>query len=198
MVQVAVRIEGTDYVTNELKIQIKPPRSYDEEDVAQDFFSDEVGRVLAFDGTRSLDRANNVLRETASRFPALAVTRHALVALGKPALEAGKVLTIPARMDRMNCAADVGGKITVVKPMPADATRDMHAALLETPEKAAETLGHVDYKSYMDDLSTGLAEAGEKEAAAKAQDTLHATLSARNVTPRVLAEIAKRRANLSK
>lgn len=196
-VRVAIRIDGVDYLSNELKLRIRPPRSYEEEHIAQDIFSDDVGRVLAFDGTRSLGRANDVLRETASRLPRLAVARHALVALGKPQLKEGKVLAVPARVGQMSSAADAGGTIALSKARPSEASRDLEAALLDAPKDAAETLGHVDYKVYVDDFSSGLVETGDNKAAVRAQETLHATLSARGVAHRVLAEIAKRQASLS-
>jgi hypothetical protein len=37
-----------------LQLRIAPPRSWDEEDVAQEFFSEEVGRTLSFTGTAVL------------------------------------------------------------------------------------------------------------------------------------------------
>ena len=50
--QIALRIAGEDFVSNQLRIKVTPPRSYDEEYLAQDFLSQDVGRVLAFNGSR--------------------------------------------------------------------------------------------------------------------------------------------------
>lgn len=57
------------------------------------------------------------------------------------------------------------------------------------PNQAAETLGHIDFKYYMDGFSAFLSREGDKNAAAKAQGTLHATLSDRGVLKKVLKEI---------
>ena len=61
---------------------------------------------------------------------------------------------------------------------------------------AAESLGHVDYKVYVDDLTSLLEAQGETEEAANTQDTLHKIMAARNVLPSVLAEIDERRQGL--
>jgi hypothetical protein len=63
--------------------------------------------------------------------------------------------------------------------------------LLKSPEKAAETLLHIDYKYYIDHLSKGLAEHGNRSATAKAQETLYRALSARKVKPSVLESVKK-------
>ena len=67
-VQVALHLGDEDVVSNELQVRVAPPRSYEEEFVAQDFFSDEVGRVLTFNGSRHLEGANDTLREVVAQF----------------------------------------------------------------------------------------------------------------------------------
>ncbi len=65
-----------------LLLRIAPPRGYEEEVVAQDFFTDEVSRVLAFDGSRVLSEANKVLRDVVDRLGDRRVAKHARVPLG--------------------------------------------------------------------------------------------------------------------
>jgi hypothetical protein len=198
MVQIALRIADVDYVSNPLRIRVKPPRSYDEENLAQDYFSDEVGRVLSFDGSRALDGANNILREVAERFADRAVARHALVALGHPLMEDGKVLAVPAqRQMAMDSAADVGGKIELAKAKPDDAQKQLTAALMKKPNEAAETLGHIDFKTYADEFTEALVEDGNKKAALNVQEALHTTLASRNVSASVLAQIDQKRDSLA-
>jgi hypothetical protein len=55
----------------------------------------------------------------------------------------------------------------------------------------------VDYKVYVDELTNLLEAQGETAAAAEAQSTLYKILAARNVLPRVLAEIDERRDSLA-
>ena len=68
----------------------------EEEVVAQDFFTDKVSRVLAFDGSRVLPQANKVLRDVVERLPDRRVARHARIPLGLAVAEPAKVLTIGA------------------------------------------------------------------------------------------------------
>ena len=81
-VQVALHLNGEDVVSNALRLRITPPRGYEEEALAQDFFSDDVGRILAFDGSRILTAGNDAMRELAERFPDNRATVHARIALG--------------------------------------------------------------------------------------------------------------------
>jgi Metallo-peptidase family M12B Reprolysin-like len=193
-VQAVVQIGSEDFVSNQLAVRVKPPRNYDEENLAQDLFTDDVGRVLAFEGSRVLGQANDMLREVATRFSDRPVANHALVALGWPLMRDSKVLKLPAKQQSgMEPAADVGGQIAVVKAQPDQGKKDMTTALFSEPERAAQTLGHIDYKSYADELSHSLAGSGDKKAAAKIQGDLLAVLQARKVAPHVLAQVENRR-----
>ena len=85
----------------------------------------------------------------------------------------------------------------MVKARPDDGKQELAAALMKEPEKAAQTLGHIDYKAYADEFSDALADEGDTKAAASLQNELHATLQSRKVAPRVLAEIKKKRASFA-
>jgi hypothetical protein len=193
-VQLALRMADQDFVSNRLRIRVTPPRSYDEEYWAQDFFSQDVGRVLAFDGSRVMEGANDVLREVASRFSDRPVATHALVAINRPLQRDGKVLAMPAVASAgMASAASAGAEIAVVKAKSSAAAKGMSAALTKAPDEAAKTLGHIDYKRYADRLSDEAAADGDKKTAKKVQDGLYATLRARNVAGSVLAEVKEKR-----
>jgi hypothetical protein len=179
-VQVAIRRGEEDIVSNPLRIQIKPPRGYDEEDLAQDLFSEDVGRTFAFDGTRAtnLSHANDLLLKTVERLPDRRVAVHARVALAMPGLRPNKELDY------------VDDKPTIKTKKVETAAVDMLApALSAETDTAAETLGHIDYKQYVDSFSSFLASTGDKSGAAKAQGVLHSTLSARGVLKDVLKNI---------
>jgi hypothetical protein len=197
-VQVALRYGEEDIVSNPLRIQITPPRQYEDERIAQDFLTDDVGRVLAFDGSRVLASANDVLRETAERLPDRAVARHALVALSRPLMHEGKVLDLPAQGGMpMESAADGGGAIALAKAEPDAARAGLQAALMTEPGRAARTLGHIEYKQYADQFSDDLAAAGDRKAAAGVQSELRDTLAARNVKPFVLAQVEEKLASFT-
>ena len=80
-------------------MRVAPSQGYDEDYVAQDFFSDEVGRVLAFDGSRVLDSANNCLHEVTERLPKRQVATHALIALVNPLSRSYKRLAVGAELN---------------------------------------------------------------------------------------------------
>ena len=99
-IYLALGNDGEDFVSNPLRIKVLPPHDRQDDVLAQDVFTKEVSRVLAFDGSRVLDDANTVLREVAARLPDRPIARHARIALGRPLMRAGKVLQLPASSGR--------------------------------------------------------------------------------------------------
>jgi hypothetical protein len=93
----------------------------------------------------------------------------------------------------LRSASARGGAIRLEASQPERAERDLKTALLNDADVAAESLGHVDYKLYVDELTDLLEAQGKVDEAAAAQKTLHSILAARGVLPRVLEEIEKRR-----
>jgi hypothetical protein len=199
-VQLAIRHGGEDLVSNQLRVRIAPPHGYDEEYIAQDFLSEGVGRVLAFDGSREMSRANDVLQETAAKLPDRRVAHHALVALAKPLASDGKMLALPDKdgAAQMACAAEAGGKIKVAKARPDQARKQLAAALMKEEHVAAETLGHIEYRAYVDQFSDWLAAQGDASAAAKCQASLLSTLKERKVADWVLSAIQRKRDSYKK
>jgi hypothetical protein len=59
-------------------------------------------------------------------------------------------------------------------------------------EISAESLGHIDFKYYVDKFSELLAEQGERQQAARMQNELHRVMTARGVLDRVLKDIKAR------
>jgi hypothetical protein len=197
ILQAALHRPDGDIVSAPLALRIAPPRGYEEELLAQEFFSDEVGRVLAFDGSRVLGNANRVLREVVDRLGDRRVAKHARVPLALAMAEDRRVLAVPAGADTLlRPAAARGGAIKLEDGQPEEAQAELQTALFKNADVAAESLGHVDYKYYVDELTNVLEAQGEIEEAAEAQDTLYNILAARNVLPRVLGEIDRRRQSL--
>ena len=192
-VQVALHLREEDVVSNRLSLRIATPRSFEEENLAQDFFSDAVGRILAFDGSRHLESGNETLQEVVQRFGDRAAAWHARLALAHPLARTYKQLTLDAGPQRMTSAADAGGRITLGAARVDAARESLGAALTEYPDQAAETLGHVDYKHYVDRFAQWLSDHGDATAAAACQARLHDTLANRDVADHVLEEIAGRR-----
>lgn len=198
ILQAALHGPAGDIVSKPLLLRIAPPRGFEEEVIAQDFFSDEVGRVLAFDGSRVLNDANRTLREVVERLADRRVAKHARVPLALAISERRKVLTVaPGPEKTLKPAAAVGGAIKVEAAQPDRAASELKSALLHNADVAAESLGHIDYKVYVDALTRLLEAEGETQEAAAAQDTMYKILAARNVLPRVLDEIEQRQQELA-
>lgn len=70
--------------------------------------------------------------------------------------------------------------------------QELGAALTDQTDEAAETLGRIDYKYYLDQWSDWLAEQGEIKEAKSVQSGLLQTLSARKVLDRVLKDLEAR------
>lgn len=189
-VQVGLSLGEEDVVSGPLRIRVAPPRSYEEELLAQDFFSADVGRVVGFDGSRFLAKGNDTLREVAEQLPERRVAVHADLALGSVLATDYKELVEDSDAPH--------GIAVEVKPAKADEARDLlDRALTARPETAAESLGHVGYKSRVDRYCEVLAEQGDTDAAASRQETLREALASREVrgrrvAPSVLEEIGER------
>ncbi len=171
--------DGEDVVSAPMELRVTPPAGHDEEYLAQDLFSNDVGRVLAFDGSRELGSVNDTLREVAAQLPKRAVCTHAHVALGMPLRRAGKALR----------PKDQGAEIKAVKARPDEARLLLGEALLTQQDSAAATLGHVEFREYVEAFARWLAVEGDANAGKDAMTQACATLEKRKVKPAVVAEM---------
>jgi hypothetical protein len=191
-VQVALHMPEMDVVSNPLRLRVKPPENFREEYLSQDFFSDDVGRVLTFDGTRVLDKASDVLRETSEQLRHRAVAYHALVALGRPQMQEGKVLAVATAKRR---AARSRGKYSCVEIISGDpdaGRKELGKALMKNPVKAIETLGHIDYRDYCEQFSQTLQKNGDPKGADKVRKNLYTVLRERGVKKPILDTIMRK------
>lgn len=171
--------DGEDIVSAPMPLRVAPPAGYDEEVLAQDLFNHDVGRVFAFDGSRELGTANDALRETVAKLPKRAVSTHARVALGLPLRRAGKVLRGTAAKPKFDAV-----------PGQRDEARSLLGeALLAHQDDAAATLGHVDYRGYVEAFAGWLAHEGDVKTAKEAMVRVSNTLERRKVKPAVVAEM---------
>ena len=189
-VQVALHYDGDYFLSNKLKIHVLPPRSVEEEHIAQDFFSDEVGRVIFFDGSCFIEKANDVLRDVAARLNKLKVAMHASVALGSALSRDFKQLVIEDQKP------DQRFRIKIRKGNLEESKKLLMPALIDSSARAAESFGHIDYRWYVKGFVDYLAREGEKKEAVASQEVLFKTLLERRVggrpiLPEVLEEIKK-------
>jgi len=172
---------GEDVVSAPLRLKVLPPRGYEDEVLAQDFFTQGVGRLLAFDGTReaSLDGAADTLRLALARDASRPVAAHAAIALAMPLRRSGKVLRGAHRIERVEAIA----------AQPEDAQKLLQGALSVDSNQAARTLGHIEYREYAETLAGSLADTGDVNAAHSVVNQLESTLQRRNVKPAVLQQV---------
>lgn len=185
-VQAVLHFAEEDIPSAPLSLRIMPPNSRQEEVIAQDYFSREVGHVLTFDGTMALESANNTLREIAEKLPDSRAARHALVALGNPLTRAYKLLNV-----KTTAAGAPTLEIRTRKADVAAAKKDLSKALTDHMELSAESLGHIDFRYYMERFVDWLSSQGETQHAGKIANELHKVMAARGVNARVLDEIKR-------
>ncbi|MBF0373063.1 MAG: hypothetical protein HQL39_06550 [Alphaproteobacteria bacterium] len=186
LVQACLSFGGEDIVSNPMRLRILPPRGYEEERLAQDVFSDGVGRVLAFDGSRVLGGAVDTLLEVSERLAGRPAAHHAEVAIGLAAGRPSKLLV----------ERDGAPAIQVSSADMREARQRLDSALVANSGQAAETLGHIEYAYYADRYAGMLAGAGEPEAARDTLVTLGKTLTRRGVPGSITDRVTGRLASL--
>lgn len=192
IVQVALHMAGEDVVSEPFAMKISPPHGYDEEVVAQDFFSNDVGRILNFDGSRCLTTGLDTLRELSDRLPDTKAAIHARVALGQAVSRPFKQLKLDGTRGPLQPAGEAGGNIGVASAKLEECRKELTAALVKKPERAAESLGNIDYKDYADSFSDTLEKNGDRKEADHVRNTLLKTMTARGVKASVIAQIQAR------
>jgi hypothetical protein len=194
-IQASLRIGEEDVVSNNLRVRVAPPRGYDEEFLAQDYFTEDVGRVLAFRGSRHLDDANDTLREVVDRLDERRVAVHAQLALANPLMRDYKLLDVEQEPEGVRAARadgasdDVAKQFRVLEAKPDEAQSALSSALIDEPEVAADTLGHIDYRQAVERYTEFLAEEGDPSAAAESLETAKTALADRKVLPEVIGEM---------
>jgi hypothetical protein len=178
--QAAVDVDGAIVVSNVLRIFVSPPATKAESQLAPDYFTEEVGRAIAFDGAPELAAATDTLREVTERAPDNPAARHAAVAVSTAMLRDYKRLDTGGGRDDMTIRA-TGAKVE-------EAAKMQIAALVQAPEVAAQTIGHISYFADLDRLAGALEQAGDGKEAARVLKVSVATMKKRGVIETVIAE----------
>lgn len=190
-IHVAAAVSGTIVFSNPLRLRVAAPQRSEEERLAGEFFTENVGRALAFSGTVALADANETLRETVDRLPTSAAALHAAVALAQPLARDFRSLTIPETDVPMTSVADADGSVAVRRAKPDQALSMMNTATgASSVDAAAETLGHIGFRREVEQFASALSSAGDSAGAASLQTDLAKALSNRGVLPRVVDEVA--------
>jgi len=134
-IQVILHMNGEDIPSNLLPISVQLPVNSSEDTLSQDYFSEDVARILTFGGSRVLERGNNVLRRVSEMLPYQRVALHASVALGLPLASDYNILD------------EVDGRLQL-KISPADqgeAKKLLTSAFELRKNEAIKTLGGIMY-----------------------------------------------------
>jgi hypothetical protein len=181
-VQAAVDVGDEIVVSNVLRVYVAPPMSDGEVSLAPDYFTEEVGRVLTLQGSPALSGAHDVLQEVTERCAGHPAARHAVVAQTSPMLRNFKELDADA--------GELGFRTReaqVEKAMSAQ-----RSVLLDDPDAAADTLGHIPYFNQL----RAVAEATEADGnESEAIDLMTATLDVmkkREILPSVIDNTERR------
>ncbi|MEE1837105.1 hypothetical protein [Streptomyces sp. SP17KL33] len=169
---------GGQVLAAPITVRVERPASRDQERLADDVFTDTVGRVLALGGSRVLDDANDVLREVTERIPDTAVAKHSAACLATAAAVPGKVLTTRDGAVSVVAAgtdAEAGGQLA------EQAYGDLGAA--------ANTFGHIRLTNDVTRAAAGLDELGRRDSATHLLDGLVHTLEERQVKPEVVRKV---------
>lgn len=178
-VQAAIDMNGEIVISNVLRIYVAPPASAAENRLAPDYFTEDVARVIAFDGAPELQKATVTLQEVSAQCPNTPAATHAVVAVSTPMLRDYK---------RLEAGADATLTVKGTKANVAEAAKMQMEALVKTPNAAAETMGHIDYFADLALLAEALEKSGDDKGAIKVLKASIATMKKRGVIETVVSE----------
>jgi hypothetical protein len=177
-VQAAIDMIDEIVVSNVLRLYVAPPAANEESMLAPDYFTEDVARAIVFGGAPALTSAMTTLKKVTDRCVGNPAALHAAKALSSGMLRDYKQLEGGA--DRVSLAirstrADIGA-----------ASKMQMDALIKAPDKAAETLGHIDYFGALDNLATAMATAGDNKGSKQVLQVSVASMKKRAVLPSVI------------
>lgn len=192
MIQAALELAGKVTVSNQLRLRVLTPTIFTEEYLAQDFFTADVGRILAFNGSRFFHSGNQVLREIVAALPHQCVSYHAAYALGQPLTYAYK------RLARAPTDSEAYLQVLTQPSRPDEARQLLQMALSRQAQTAVTTFGHIRWQQYMEQFSIWLTQQGDMHLATQTMDRLYQTMAectvnGRKIPPSVLTDLRAKR-----
>ena len=140
-VQAMLEVDGRAVISNALEVKVEPPASRDEERLAQDLFTPEVGQVLAVNGTRGVGSVVEVL-QAATRLKQHPVARQAAIALAGPLADEYKLLQVDERARPGDTPADAARRVEVYQPDLKEARHLLGIATEGGADAAVNAVGH--------------------------------------------------------
>lgn len=189
-VQAAVDTGDGVVVSNVLRLHVAASRSASEDRLAPDYFTEDVARALVFRGAPALTGAMDTLRTVVDTCPDHPAALHAALALSSPSLR---------RYKRLDSAAGEGEELVIhTSPSAVDsAAQTQQTLLVQQPDRAADTLGHIPYFAALGTLAEALQGAGAQAQAGQVLDESIHTMRARGVLPSVVQATERERARLT-
>ena len=170
-IHAALTLADKMILSNRLRIRVLAPSLFTEEYLAQDFFTDDVGRILAFNGSRFFQSGNQVLREIMACLPQQRVALHAANALGQVLMHDYKRLVLAPGAAPQHLQL-------ITQPGRVDEARQLlNIALSRDASTAAATFGHIRWRIYMEQFSLWLTQQGEPQMAAQTVERLNRTMA---------------------
>jgi hypothetical protein len=176
--QAAVDLGDEIVVSNVLRLYVGSPDSKSEESIAPDYFTEDVGRVLAFGGAPQLETADNTLKTLAETCKDNPAAKHAEIALSSPKLRDFKVLDTSGSRSEL--------KIKSENAKVSQAAKTQSAVLLKDPDTAADTIGHIPYFASLRDLSEAMENSGDKAGAVKVMEETVKVMKKRSILTSVI------------
>lgn len=183
-----VYINGVPVVSNKLSITVEKPRSRHLESIAADYFAEDVGRVLAFDGSRVMYHANDVLQRCVEPDIPPAIAHHARIALALPHTAGSKKMDFGSSLGRATIMTATGDSAFAGRHL-----RQLFLGKSVSASEIANALGNIDFKKYADTYTGWLIDQGKKRDAAGVQKALYDALVKRGVDNKdILGTVVKR------
>lgn len=140
-IQAMLVVDGRAVISNPLEVKVEPPESREEERLAQDIFSPEVGQVLAVNGTRGVGSAVDALR-AATRMRQHPLARQAAIALAGPLADEYKLLQVDERARPGETPAAAARRIEVYDADLKEARHLLAIATEGSADAAVNAVGH--------------------------------------------------------
>ena len=182
-VQAAVDMGDEIVVSNVLRLHVAPPTA-DEASLAPEYFTEDVGRAIAFQGAPDLPGVEDVLRTVREVSPDNPASKHAAVALSSPKLRSYKHLVF-----------EDSGNAMSIQARDADideAAAQQSEALLDDPDAAADTFGHIPYFDRLRTLAEAIEDDGDEQRAIDVMSRTIDVMDDRDILASVI-DNAKRR-----
>jgi hypothetical protein len=186
-IKVVLHGKGQDLHSNPLTVCVAPPQGSDkqqklQERRAQDLFTEEAGRVIAFRGSRVLKTGLDTLKTISEELSDRKVALHASWVLGKSIVYEDKKLTVVLDGNQTRLQVDHDS----ADPL---AGQFLARALTDQDKGAIQSFGHIDYGQCAEFYGKWLYGNGHKDEGAIVQNTLCEDLSKRKIKGRPIAPV---------